>query len=100
MSPKQQKQAQSHHHETESKEPSNKARPTLNDGTESPNVDAKGNPKEVPDDVKQHNKEFEERYDRAYNQIGDGGKVSKGFWKGNGSSLTEDQGGARRDGGN
>jgi hypothetical protein len=54
----------------------------LNDGKQSPNVDAHGEPKEdVPDDVKRHNQEMEQRYDRAYNQIGDEGKVQKGFWK-------------------
>lgn len=78
------------------KEPSNKARPTLSTGRESPNIDEKGHVREdVPEDVKQHNRELEQRYDKSYNQIGDEGKVSKGFWKGNGRSLTEEQGGAR-----
>ncbi|OKL62708.1 hypothetical protein UA08_01641 [Talaromyces atroroseus] len=86
--------------QSQRKEPSNKARPTLSDGRESPNVDLQGNVREdLPEDVKQHNRELQQRYDRAYNQIVDGGKVSKGFWKGGGGSLTEDQGGARRNGG-
>lgn len=63
--------------------PSNKARPTLNDGTQSPNVDEHGNPRDdVPQEVKQHNSEMEGRYDRAFNHIAEEGKVEKGFWKG------------------
>ncbi|EED19587.1 conserved serine-rich protein [Talaromyces stipitatus ATCC 10500] len=78
------------------KQPSNKARPTLSSGRESPNVDEQGNTKDdVPEDVRQHNRELSQRYDRPYNQIADEGKVSKGFWKGNEGSLTEEQGGAR-----
>lgn len=51
--------------------PSNKARPTLNDGAQTPNVDADGNTREsVPEDVKKHNAEMEERHDRTYNQLG------------------------------
>lgn len=49
----------------------------------------------MPEDVKQHNRELEQRHDKAYNQIGDEGQVNKGFWKGNGESLTEGQGGSR-----
>jgi hypothetical protein len=49
----------------------------------------------VPEDVKRHNRELDQRYDRAYNQIADEGKVNKGFWKGDEGSLTEEQGGAR-----
>ncbi|KUL91849.1 hypothetical protein ZTR_01028 [Talaromyces verruculosus] len=78
------------------KEPSNKARPTLSTGRESPNVDESGHVREdVPEDVKRHNRDLDQRYDKAYNQIGDEGKVNKGFWKGNGRSLTEGQGGTR-----
>ncbi|KAL4896956.1 hypothetical protein BDV59DRAFT_169429 [Aspergillus ambiguus] len=63
-------------------ETSNKAHPTITDGRQSPNVDDEGNTREdVPQDVKQHNQEMEERYDRPYNQIADEGKVHKGFWK-------------------
>ncbi|KAJ9258584.1 serine-rich protein [Paecilomyces variotii] len=62
--------------------PSNKAHPTLNDGKQSPNVDERGELKpDVPDDVKKHNQEMDQRYDKSYNRIGDGGKVEKGFWK-------------------
>jgi len=62
--------------------PSNKARPTLSDGRQSPNVDESGELfPDVPEDVKQHNREMEQRYDRAYNQIADKGTVEKGVWK-------------------
>jgi len=62
--------------------PSNKAHPTITDGQQSPNVDENGEPKEdVPQDVKQHNKEMEERHDRAYNRIADGGKTTTGWGK-------------------
>ncbi|KAL5357816.1 hypothetical protein BJX96DRAFT_172878 [Aspergillus floccosus] len=65
------------------KEASNKAHPTITDGRQSPNVDDAGNTRDdVPEDVKRHNKEMDERYDRPYNQIADEGKVQKGFWKG------------------
>ena len=92
-----QEQEQAKHEELyQKKRPSNKARPTLNSGRESPNVDEQGNVRDdVPEDVKQHNREMEQRHDKAYNQIGDEGKVKKGFWKGNGGSMTEEQGGAR-----
>ncbi|EAU35021.1 predicted protein [Aspergillus terreus NIH2624] len=64
------------------KETSNKAHPTITDGRQSPNVDDAGNTRDnVPEDVKRHNKEMEERYDRPYNQIADEGKVHKGFWR-------------------
>lgn len=44
-------------------------------------MDRDGNVRpDVPDDVKQHNIEMGERYDRPYNQISDEGKVEKGFW--------------------
>ncbi|GAD99152.1 conserved serine-rich protein [Paecilomyces variotii No. 5] len=62
--------------------PSNKAHPTLNDGKQSPNVDERGEEKpDVPEDVKRHNREVDQRYDKSYNRIGEGGKVEKGFWK-------------------
>ncbi|KAL3710742.1 hypothetical protein TMatcc_004538 [Talaromyces marneffei ATCC 18224] len=93
---KEQQEEQPHEDSYHKKQPSNKARPTLSTGRESPNVDEEGNVRgDVPEDVKRHNAELDQRYDRAYNQIRDEGKVSKGFWKGNGRGLTEDQGGAR-----
>lgn len=92
-----QEQEQAKHEDLyQKKQPSNKARPTLSSGRESPNVDEQGNVRDdVPEDVKRHNREMEQRHDKAYNQIGDEGKVNKGFWKGNGESLTEEQGGGR-----
>ena len=61
--------------------PSNKAHPTLHDGRQSPLADFEGNLKEdLPEDVRRHNKEVEERYDRPYNHMGDAGGVEKG-WK-------------------
>ncbi|KAI9044417.1 uncharacterized protein KD926_001018 [Aspergillus affinis] len=60
--------------------PSNKAHPTITDGQQSPNIDSKGNLRDdVPQDVKQHNKEMSQRHDRAYNQIADEGEYRKGF---------------------
>lgn len=60
--------------------PSNKAKPTLSSGTKSPLADAKGNLKEdLPEDVKKHNREMEERYDRPYNRTSDEGKVEPAF---------------------
>ncbi|KAF7590576.1 hypothetical protein BBP40_002665 [Aspergillus hancockii] len=59
---------------------SNDAHPTITDGRQSPNVDSDGNVRaNVPKDVKKHNEEMEQRYDRSYNQIGDEGKIHKGF---------------------
>lgn len=52
----------------------------MSDGQQSPNVDAEGRVSEdVPDDVKQHNAEIENRHDRSFNQLTDEGKVQKGF---------------------
>lgn len=69
--------SQGHSSET----PSNQAHPTLSDGRPSPYVDKNGNLRpDVPDDVKQHNVEMGDRYDRSYNQISDEGRVEKGFW--------------------
>ncbi|KAE8382528.1 hypothetical protein BDV26DRAFT_288332 [Aspergillus bertholletiae] len=60
--------------------PSNNAKPTITDGRHSPNVDSEGNVRsDVPKDVKRHNEEMEQRYDRSYNQVGNEGKVRKGF---------------------
>lgn len=60
--------------------PSNKAKPTLQAGTQSPLADNEGRlKKDVPQDVKNHNKEMEERYDRPYNRTSDEGKVEPAF---------------------
>ncbi|KAJ5773919.1 hypothetical protein N7457_008815 [Penicillium paradoxum] len=60
--------------------PSNKARPTLRAGTQSPLADNEGHLREdLPEDVKKHNKEMEERYDRPYNRTSDEGKVEPAF---------------------
>lgn len=56
--------------------PSNKAQPTLRDGNQSPIADMEGNLKEnIPEDVKQHNEEVENRHDRPYNHTGDEGNI-------------------------
>ncbi|GFF46032.1 hypothetical protein IFM58399_07698 [Aspergillus lentulus] len=61
--------------------PSNNARPTISNG-QSPNVDEEGNPRpDVPEDVRRHNDEIENRHDRAYNKLEDNGKVEKVSWK-------------------
>ncbi|KAJ5978907.1 hypothetical protein N7501_002249 [Penicillium viridicatum] len=53
--------------------PSNKAKPTINEGEQSPLKDPEGKPKkDIPEDVKKHNQEMEERYDKPYNTAGDG----------------------------
>ncbi|RDW86385.1 uncharacterized protein DSM5745_03027 [Aspergillus mulundensis] len=58
--------------------PSNNAKPTIR---QSSNVDDDGNVKaNVPDDVKKHNEEIDQRHDKPYNRIHDDGKVGKGFW--------------------
>lgn len=60
--------------------PSNKAHPTLNDGNQSPLADEEGTLREdLPEDVKKHNQEMEERHDRSYNQLGNEGKVQPGW---------------------
>ncbi|EYE94557.1 uncharacterized protein EURHEDRAFT_386776 [Aspergillus ruber CBS 135680] len=62
------------------REPSNKAHPTITTGKQSPNVDDEGHRrKDIPEDVKEHNRGVEQRHDRSYNQITDEGKVQKGF---------------------
>ncbi|KAL4969745.1 uncharacterized protein BDV14DRAFT_87039 [Aspergillus stella-maris] len=67
--------------ETISTRPSNNAKPTITDGRQSTNVDADGNTKpDVPEDVKQHNADIDQRFDKPYNRIKDEGKVGKGFW--------------------
>ncbi|KAJ6166639.1 hypothetical protein N7470_002086 [Penicillium chermesinum] len=58
--------------------PSNKAHPTLNDGRVSPMADMDGKLKEdLPHDVKRHNADMENRYDRPYNHISDEGRWRK-----------------------
>ncbi|KAF3386350.1 hypothetical protein F1880_001065 [Penicillium rolfsii] len=61
--------------------PSNNAKPTLRDGRSSPIADFEGNVKDdVPEDVKRHNEDMENRHDRSYNHIADGGKVEDRDW--------------------
>ncbi|OJJ51514.1 hypothetical protein ASPZODRAFT_402910 [Penicilliopsis zonata CBS 506.65] len=61
--------------------PSNKAHPTLSNGWASPNIDEDGNHRaDIPEDVKRHNAEMDQRHDKSYNSIGDSGKVEKKFW--------------------
>ncbi|KAJ5132776.1 hypothetical protein N7448_006934 [Penicillium atrosanguineum] len=61
--------------------PSNKAEPTLRDGKQSPIADHEGNLRDdLPEDVKKHNEDVENRYDKPYNHIGDGGKTEP-VWK-------------------
>lgn len=56
--------------------PSNKAHPTLRDGKQSPMADTDGHLRsDLPEDVKQHNAEVEQRYDRPYNHIADEGSI-------------------------
>jgi hypothetical protein len=60
--------------------PSNKAKPTLRDGNQSPLADQDGNLRDdLPADVKQHNKEMEERYDKPYSHTGDQGQTEPSF---------------------
>lgn len=70
----------SHSNTTESQDnyqiPSNKAHPTLRDGKQSPMADMDGTLREdLPQDVKQHNEEVEQRHDHPYNHIADKGSV-------------------------
>lgn len=61
--------------------PSNKAQPTLRDGNQSPIADHEGHLRDdLPEDVKKHNEEVEQRYDRPYNHIADEGDVETS-WK-------------------
>ncbi|CAG8013344.1 unnamed protein product [Penicillium olsonii] len=60
--------------------PSNNAKPTLRDGNQSPLADQDGNLKDdLPKDVKKHNEEMEERYDKPYNHTGDQGQTEASF---------------------
>ncbi|KAJ5163519.1 uncharacterized protein N7500_005349 [Penicillium coprophilum] len=62
--------------------PSNKAKPTLHEGERSPVIDKEGNPKkDLPEDVKKHNREMEERYDKPFNHAKDDGTVEAAFKK-------------------
>ncbi|KAJ5808264.1 hypothetical protein N7474_009533 [Penicillium riverlandense] len=61
--------------------PSNKAKPTLRDGNQSPMADQEGHLRDdLPEDVKQHNEDVSKRYDRPYNHISDEGKIEQP-WK-------------------
>jgi hypothetical protein len=61
--------------------PSNNARPTISRG-QSPNIDEDGNLRpDVPEEVRRHNDEIENRHDRAYNKLEDDGRVEKVSWK-------------------
>ncbi|KAL4979273.1 hypothetical protein BDW66DRAFT_128071 [Aspergillus desertorum] len=63
------------------KKQSNKAKPVINDSRQPSNVNEEGNTKSnAPEDVKKHNSEIDQRYDKPYNRVNDGGKVGKGFW--------------------
>ena len=44
----------------------------------------------LPEGVRRHNEDMTRRYDRAYNQIGDEGKVGKGYWQEEGFSGERD----------
>ncbi|KAJ5584471.1 uncharacterized protein N7459_004271 [Penicillium hispanicum] len=58
--------------------PSNKAHPTVRAGKQSPVADMEGRVREdLPEDVKRHNAEMKQRYDRPYNHISDEGNVGK-----------------------
>ncbi|KAJ5748426.1 uncharacterized protein N7511_010122 [Penicillium nucicola] len=60
--------------------PSNNAKPTLRDGNQSPIADDEGNLKDdLPEDVKKHNEEMEDRYDKPYNHMGDKGSPESNF---------------------
>jgi hypothetical protein len=60
--------------------PSNKAHPTLRDGNQSPIADDEGHLKDdLPEDVKRHNEDMENRYDKPYNHMGDKGSPESNF---------------------
>lgn len=60
--------------------PSNKAHPTLRDGRQSNLADMEGKKHEdLPEDVRKHNEDMENRYDRPYNHIADEGKIEHAF---------------------
>lgn len=63
-----------------SKEPE---RPATSHGAK-PAIHSEGTPAEESEEVKQHNKELENRHDRASNKVAmnDKDKVEKGFWSG------------------
>lgn len=63
--------------------PSNKAKPTLRDGNQSPMADQEGHLRDdLPEEVKRHNADVEKRYDRPYNHISDEGRVEQPWKKG------------------
>jgi hypothetical protein len=60
--------------------PSNNAQPTLRDGNQSPIADDEGNLRDdLPEDVKRHNEEMQDRYDKPYNHMGDKGNPESNF---------------------
>ncbi|KAJ5648230.1 hypothetical protein N7490_004602 [Penicillium lividum] len=60
--------------------PSNGAHPTLRDGRQSNLSDMEGKKhEELPEDVRKHNEEMENRYDRPYNHISDEGPIEEAF---------------------
>ncbi|KAJ5327989.1 hypothetical protein N7452_008379 [Penicillium brevicompactum] len=60
--------------------PSNNAHPTLRDGRQSNLADMEGKKHEdLPEDVRKHNEDMMNRYDRPYNHIADEGKVEHAF---------------------
>ncbi|KAJ5924764.1 hypothetical protein N7466_008951 [Penicillium verhagenii] len=60
--------------------PSNNAHPTLRDGRQSSLSDMDGHKNEdLPEDVKKHNEEMAQRYDKPLNHISDEGTVEKTF---------------------
>lgn len=60
--------------------PSNGAHPTLRDGRQSNLADMEGKKqKDLPEDVRKHNEEMENRYDRSYSHMADEGTVEKAF---------------------
>ncbi|KAI9372668.1 hypothetical protein BJX61DRAFT_533765 [Aspergillus egyptiacus] len=66
--------------QTASQTPSNKAKPTIKDNR-SDNIDKEGHIKaDIPEDVRRHNEEVDQRHDKPYNRINDDGKVGKPFW--------------------
>ena len=60
--------------------PSNKAHPTLRDGRQSNLANMEGKKhEELPEDVRKHNEDMQNRYDRPYNHIADEGKIEHAF---------------------
>lgn len=60
--------------------PSNNAHPTLRDGRQSNLADMEGKRHEdLPEDVRKHNENMVNRYDRSYNHIADEGNIEHAF---------------------